>query len=101
MAMRWTSSRARVVWLRRTQTNLGGEYGNSDFDVRHTFNGYIVYEVPKFTEQMKLLTRGWQGNAFITAFTGTPVAVKLGVQTTAEPASSRTVRTRSAIRRPE
>jgi len=59
-------------------TNLGGEYGNSDFDVAHTFNGYIVYEVPKFTDRMKLLTSGWQGNAFITAFTGTPVAVKLG-----------------------
>ena len=59
-------------------TNLGGEYGNSDFDVAHTFNGYIVYEVPKFTDRMKLLTSGWQANAFITAFTGTPVAVKLG-----------------------
>jgi len=59
-------------------TNPNAEYGNADFDVRHTFNGYFVYEVPKFTEHLKLLTRGWQGNAFITAFTGTPVAVKLG-----------------------
>jgi hypothetical protein len=59
-------------------TNLGGEYGNSDFDIKHTFNGYIVYEVPKFTDRMKLLTSGWQGNAFITAFSGQPVAVKLG-----------------------
>jgi hypothetical protein len=62
----------------QNSSNLGGDYGNSDFDVRHTFNGYIVYEVPKFTDRMKLLTGGWQGNAFITAFTGTPVAVKLG-----------------------
>jgi hypothetical protein len=61
--------------------NLGGDYGNADFDVRHTFNGYIVYEVPKFTDHAKLLTSGWQGNAFITAFTGTPVAVKLGTST--------------------
>ena len=59
-------------------TNLGGEYGNADFDVKHTFNGYFVYEVPKFTEHLKMLTNGWQGNAFVTAFTGTPVAVKLG-----------------------
>ena len=58
--------------------NLGGDYGSSDFDVRSTFNGYIVYEAPKFTDRAKLLTAGWQGNAFITAFTGTPVAVKLG-----------------------
>jgi len=59
-------------------TNLGGEYGNADFDVRNTFNGYFVYEVPKFTEHMKVLTNGWQGNAFVTAFTGVPLNVKLG-----------------------
>jgi len=58
--------------------NPGAEYGSADFDVRHTFNGYVVYEVPKFTEHLKLLTRGWQGNAFITAFTGTPFSAKLG-----------------------
>jgi hypothetical protein len=61
--------------------NLGGEYGNADFDVRHTFNGYVVYEVPKFTDHAPLLTKGWQGNAFVTAFTGTPIAVKLGTST--------------------
>jgi hypothetical protein len=60
---------------------LAGDYGNADFDVRHTFNGYIVYEVPKFTGHLKRLTSGWQGNAFISAFTGTPVAVKLGTST--------------------
>jgi hypothetical protein len=61
--------------------NLGGDYGNADFDVRHTFNGYIVYEVPKFTDHAKRLTTGWQGNAFISAFIGTPAAVKLGTST--------------------
>jgi hypothetical protein len=61
--------------------NLGGDYGNADFDVRHTFNGYVVYEVPKFTDHAKRLTSGWQGNAFVSAFTGTPVAVKLGTST--------------------
>ena len=30
--------------------NLSGEYGNADFDTRHTFNAYAVYEVPKFTD---------------------------------------------------
>ena len=61
--------------------SLAGDYGNADFDVHHTFNGYIVYEAPKFTGHAQLLTNGWQGNAFITAFTGTPVAVKLGTST--------------------
>lgn len=59
-------------------TNLGGEYSNSDFDVRNTFNGYIVYEAPQIGHRLPILTKGWQGNAFITAFTGTPIAVKLG-----------------------
>ena len=59
-------------------TNPGAEYGNADFDVRHTFNGYVVYEMPKFTDRMTLLTRGWQANTFITAFTGTPFSAKLG-----------------------
>ena len=58
--------------------NLGGDYGNSDFDVRHTFNGYIVYEVPKFTTKWTALTQGWQGNMFTTAFTGTPFSAKVG-----------------------
>jgi hypothetical protein len=60
---------------------LGGDYGNADFDVRHTFNGYIVYEVPQFNNHAKRLTSGWQGNAFISVFTGTPAAVKLGTST--------------------
>ena len=56
--------------------NLSGEYGNADFDTRHTFNAYAVYEVPKFTEHWKLLTGGWQGNMFATFYTGKPVNIK-------------------------
>jgi hypothetical protein len=26
--------------------DLHSEYGNADFDVRHTVNGYIVYAIP-------------------------------------------------------
>ncbi|GAA3748069.1 TonB-dependent receptor [Terriglobus aquaticus] len=58
--------------------NLAAEYGDSDFDVRSTFNGYVVYEVPHFSDKLKVLTQGWQGNAFVTAFTGTPFSVKVG-----------------------
>lgn len=59
-------------------SNLGGEYGNSDFDIAHTFNGYVVYEAPQIGHSLPLLTKGWQGNAFITAYSGQPVNVKLG-----------------------
>jgi hypothetical protein len=58
--------------------NLSGDYGNADFDVRHTFNGYIVYEVPKFSSKFTALTQGWQGNMFTTAYTGTPFSAKVG-----------------------
>ena len=37
--------------------NLGRDYGNADFDVRHTFNGYIVYEVPTFTNHPQRFQR--------------------------------------------
>jgi len=55
--------------------NLGAEYGNADFDVRHTFNGYIVYEIPTFGS-FKPLTQGWEVNSFLTFYTGKPVATK-------------------------
>jgi hypothetical protein len=58
--------------------NLAGDYGNADFDVRHTFNGYIVYEAPQIGHRLPILTKGWQGNTFITAFTGTPFSIKVG-----------------------
>ncbi|WP_035348117.1 TonB-dependent receptor [Edaphobacter aggregans] len=58
--------------------NLAGEYGSADFDVRHTFNGYVVYEAPQIGHRWPLLTKGWQGNTFMTVFTGTPFSLKTG-----------------------
>jgi hypothetical protein len=55
--------------------NLAAEYGNADFDVRHTFNGYIVYEIPTFGS-FKPLTQGWEVNSFMTFYTGKPVTPK-------------------------
>ncbi len=55
--------------------NLLAEYGNADFDTRHTFNGYIVYEIPTFGG-FKPLTQGWEVNSFMTFYTGKPVNPK-------------------------
>ena len=55
--------------------NLSGEYGNADFDTRHTFNGYIVYDLPSFGG-FKPLTEGWEINSFMTFYTGKPVTPK-------------------------
>jgi len=56
--------------------NLAAEYGNADFDTRHTFNGYIVYEVPSLGSRFKPLTSGWEVNSFLTFYTGKPVTPK-------------------------
>jgi hypothetical protein len=61
--------------------NLSGDYGNADFDVRHTLNAYLVYEAPQIGHSLPLLTKGWQVNAFTTAFTGVPLTVKTGSDT--------------------
>lgn len=58
--------------------NLAADYGSSDFDVRHTLNAYLVYEAPQIGHSLPVLTKGWQFNAFTTAFTGTPLTVKTG-----------------------
>lgn len=56
--------------------NLAAEYGNADFDTRHTFNGYIVYEIPTFSDRFKPLTQGWEVNSFMTFYTGRPITPK-------------------------
>ncbi len=62
----------------QNSANLNGEYGNADFDVRSTFNGYLVYEAPQIGHRFAVFTKGWQGNLFTTAFTGTPFSIKVG-----------------------
>ncbi|MGI4755426.1 MAG: TonB-dependent receptor [Janthinobacterium lividum] len=62
----------------QNSANLNGDYGDSDFDVRSTFNGYVVYEAPQIGHHVAVLTKGWQGNLFTTAFTGTPFSIKVG-----------------------
>ncbi len=58
--------------------NLRQDYGNSDFDVRHTFTSYITYMLPSPSKGPKLLVRGWQLNSLISAFTGLPFSVTAG-----------------------
>ena len=37
-----------------------------------------MYEAPQIGHHVSALTKGWQGNTFITAFTGTPFSIKTG-----------------------
>jgi hypothetical protein len=58
--------------------NLHDDYGNATFDVRHTLNGYIVYEAPQFAHVLPALTKGWQVTGFLIANTSAPFSIVAG-----------------------
>jgi hypothetical protein len=53
--------------------NLKADYGPSTFDNRHVLNGYVYYNLPKFTSKAPRLTQGYQLNALVQVTTGTPI----------------------------
>jgi hypothetical protein len=57
--------------------DLHYDYGNSDFDVRHTFTSYLVYNLPT-PSSAKLLLGGWQLNSLLAFHTGQPFTVRGG-----------------------
>ena len=59
-------------------TNLRLDYGPATFDIRHTLNGYLVYELPQFGHRFGALTRGWQGTMFATLHSATPFSITVG-----------------------
>jgi outer membrane receptor protein involved in Fe transport len=69
--------------LPQDSTNFKGDYGNSDFDTRNGFVGYINYEVPGFRGP-KLLTNGWELNTVVTLKSGQPINLFTGTDTTGE-----------------
>jgi hypothetical protein len=64
-------------------TNPAANYSNSNFDVRHAFKGYAVYELPfgrgkQFLNQSTLLDEvvgGWQVSGTVVLQTGQPFSV--------------------------
>ncbi len=65
----------------RNPTNsydLHYDYGNSDFDVRHTFTAYVNYALPS-ANFAKLLLNGWQLNSLLSFHSGTPFTVFSGL----------------------
>jgi len=51
--------------------------GNSDFDIRHSFNSGVTYDLPSLGSQkiVKAILSGWSLNGFVFARTATPVNV--------------------------
>jgi hypothetical protein len=52
--------------------NLGADYGNSDFDTRHTFTGTVVWDIPGSTRGPKALTHGWSISSTLSFHGGQP-----------------------------
>ena len=53
------------------------DYGNSDFDIRHSFSMFLTYSAPQPAKYRALLG-GWQFNTLFSFFTGTPFTVNSG-----------------------
>jgi hypothetical protein len=58
--------------------NLSLDHARSTFDIRHTFNGYVVYLLPKTVHGPSRLMNGWQLNALPSYRTGTPFNITYG-----------------------
>ena len=61
--------------LPQDSTNIKGDYGNSDYDVRNTFSAAISYDIPGFAEGPHWLSHGWQVNSLIAIHGGTPFSI--------------------------
>ncbi|HEX8810863.1 MAG TPA: TonB-dependent receptor, partial [Terracidiphilus sp.] len=57
-----------------------GEYGNSDFDTRNSFKGYVTYTIPG-PHVAKLLTNGWELNTAFGFNGGQPITLYNGGDT--------------------
>jgi hypothetical protein len=53
-------------------SNLKQEYGNGDYDTRHSFTAYWTYDVPGSSHGPKIFTHGWQLSSLISLHTGQP-----------------------------
>jgi len=61
--------------LPQDSTNFKGDYGNSDYDVRHHFNAFFLYDVPGSSHGPAWVSHGWQLNTNLTFRTGFPFTI--------------------------
>jgi len=58
-------------YLPQNSANPAGEYGNSDFDIKHRFTLSVTYTIPGKKTRGQLL-EGWQLNSILTLQSGQP-----------------------------
>jgi hypothetical protein len=52
--------------------NIKADYGNSDFDTRHTFTGTLSWDLPGSSHGPKALTHGWNVSTLLSFHGGQP-----------------------------
>lgn len=60
--------------------NIKGDYGNSNWDIRHRFVATVLYQLPAFSGHnyvVRAVAGGWQANMVLTLQTGMPFNVGL------------------------
>lgn len=70
-----TASEARNTLI-MDATNIGADWGDSDFDVRHIFSAGFSYDIPAFANSR--LGQGWQLNTIVTLESGRPFNIRSG-----------------------
>lgn len=60
--------------------DLKADWGNSDYDIRHSFVTFLTYSAPT-PGHLKMLLGGWQFNSLLTFYTGSPFTVYSGTDT--------------------
>jgi hypothetical protein len=66
---------AYVGAIPQDSTNFKNDYGDSDFDIRHNFSGYVVYDIPGASWGPQWLTHGWEVTSKMQFHTGLPFTV--------------------------
>jgi len=69
--------------LPQDSTNFKGDYGNSDYDVRHHLSAFLLYDVAGSSHGPAWLSHGWQLNTNLTFRTGFPFTIHASTNTDA------------------
>jgi hypothetical protein len=59
-------------------TNLAGDWGNANTDIRNHFAAYLNYQIPALAHGPKALSQGWEVNSILKFQNGEPVNVLTG-----------------------
>jgi outer membrane receptor protein involved in Fe transport len=64
--------------LPQDSTNLKGDWGNANDDIRNHFAAYLNYDIPSLPHGPNVLTHGWEVNGILKFQNGEPVNVLTG-----------------------